>query len=70
MEMNHYLLKLIGPRQNFAATMTGEEKRVMQEHGDYLKEYIDKGPILVMGPVLDPAGVLLIPDSIFIKIII
>jgi uncharacterized protein YciI len=56
MEMNHYFLKLIGPRPDFAATMTGEEKQVMQEHGAYLKGYVDNGTVIVMGPVLDPAG--------------
>jgi hypothetical protein len=28
----------------------------MQEHGACLKEYVDKGTIIVLGPVLDPAG--------------
>jgi uncharacterized protein len=56
MEMNLYFLKLIGPRPDFAATMTEREEQVMQEHGAYLKGYVDKGTVIVMGPVLDPAG--------------
>lgn len=54
--MNHYLLKLISPRPDFVATMTEAEQQVMQEHGAYLKEYVDKGTVIIMGPVLDPAG--------------
>jgi uncharacterized protein len=54
--MHYYLLKLIAPRPDFAATMTEAEMRVMQDHGAYLKKYVDKGTVIVMGPVLDPAG--------------
>jgi uncharacterized protein YciI len=52
----YFLLKLIGTRPTFPADMTDAEMRVMQEHGAYLKGYVDKGIVIVMGPVLDPAG--------------
>jgi uncharacterized protein len=56
MEKKYFLLKLIAPRPTFATDMTEAELRVMQEHGAYLKGYVDKGTVIVMGPVLDPAG--------------
>jgi uncharacterized protein YciI len=56
MEKKYFLLKLVAPRPTFSTDMTEAELRVMQEHGAYLKEYVDKGTVIVMGPVLDPAG--------------
>jgi uncharacterized protein YciI len=55
-EKKYFLLKLIGPRPDFAATMTEAEMKVMQEHGAYLTKYVDKGSLIIMGPVLDPKG--------------
>jgi uncharacterized protein YciI len=56
MGKKYFLLKLIAPRPTFPADMTEAEQRVMQEHGAYLKAYVDKGAVIVMGPVLDPKG--------------
>ena len=56
MEKKHYFLKLIARRPDFAQTMTDEERAVMQKHVAYLKEYLDKGIMLIYGPVFDPAG--------------
>jgi uncharacterized protein YciI len=55
-EKKFFLLKLIAPRPTFASDMTDAERRVMQDHGAYLKGYVDKGTVIVMGPVLDPNG--------------
>ena len=55
-EKKYFFLKLIGPRPDFAATMTEAEMKVMLEHGTYLTKYVDKGTLIVMGPVLDPKG--------------
>ncbi len=55
-EKKYFFLKLTGPRPDFVATMTPEEMKVMQDHGDYLMKYIANGMLIVMGPVLDPAG--------------
>jgi uncharacterized protein len=55
-ERKYFFLKLIGPRPDFAATMTVEEAKVMQEHGAYLTQFLDTGTLIVMGPVLDPKG--------------
>jgi uncharacterized protein len=56
MEKKYFLLKLGAPRPAFATDMTEADMRVMQEHAAYLKGYVDKGTVIVMGPVLDPAG--------------
>ena len=55
-EKKYFLLKLIAPRPTFASDMTGAELRVMQEHAIYLKTFLDRGTVIVTGPVLDPAG--------------
>lgn len=55
-EKKYFLAKLIAPRPYFATTMTPVEAKVMQEHGAYLTGYVEKGTVIVMGPVLDPAG--------------
>jgi uncharacterized protein len=52
----YFLLKLIAPRPDFAATMTAAEMKVMQDHGAYLMEFVNRGSLIVMGPVLDPKG--------------
>ena len=56
LEKKYFLLKLIGPRPDFAATMTEAEKKVMQEHGAYLTDFVNRGTVIIMGPVLDPEG--------------
>jgi len=55
-EKKYFLLKLIAPRPTFATDTTEAELQIMQEHGAYLKDYVDKGTVIVMGPVLDPSG--------------
>ena len=52
----HFLVKLIPPRPSFALGMTDEERRLMQQHGDYWSDLAQKGVALIFGPVLDPAG--------------
>lgn len=39
-------------RENFAATMTAEEKRVWAEHFERLKELLAEGKLIVAGPTL------------------
>jgi uncharacterized protein YciI len=55
-EKKYFFLKLIGPRQDFAATMTEAEMKVMQDHGAYLAKYVNNRMLIVMGPVIDPKG--------------
>jgi uncharacterized protein len=55
-EKNYFLLKLVASRPDFATTMTDAEARVMREHGSYISDYVKKGTVVIMGPVLDPQG--------------
>ncbi|WP_018616129.1 YciI family protein [Segetibacter koreensis] len=57
MNKHYFVLKLLPNRPDFAETMTTEERNIMQQHVSYWKEYLDKGIMLVFGPVLDPKGV-------------
>jgi len=52
----HFLFKLLPPRPTFAQDMTDEERILMHQHAAYLKEQLDKGSVLIYGPVFDPAG--------------
>lgn len=57
MEKKYFFLKLIPKRADFAQTMSDEERKIMQRHTAYWKDYLDKGIVTVYGPVLDPKGV-------------
>jgi len=39
-------------RENFAATMTDEEKAVWSEHAERLQRLLDEGVLLLAGPTL------------------
>ncbi len=54
--MPNFFFKLIAPRPSFAMDMNDDEKRMMQEHFGYWKASLDRGEVVVFGPVLDPAG--------------
>jgi uncharacterized protein len=56
MEKKYFLLKLVAPRPTFPSDITETEALVMKEHGDYLKGFVDRGMVIVMGRVMDPAG--------------
>ena len=56
LEKHYFLAKLIPPRPSFTAEMNAEERQVMMDHGAYLRKYVEAGTVIVMGPVLDPAG--------------
>ena len=57
MNKKYYVLKLNPSRPDFAQTMTGEEKDIMQQHIVYWKACMDKGVMLLFGSVLDPNAV-------------
>jgi len=40
------------PRDDFAATMTDEERRVWGEHSERLKLLLDEGTLILAGPTL------------------
>jgi uncharacterized protein YciI len=56
MEKKYYALKLIPCRPDFAQTMTDEERSIMQQHVGYWMDFMNKGHVVVFGPVFDPAG--------------
>lgn len=54
--MPHFFIKLIAPRPTFALDMNEAERALMNEHLQYWKKRLDKGEVVVFGPVMDPAG--------------
>ena len=54
--MKYFLYKLIPPRPTFPADMTQAEAKLMQEHSSYWRDLMDKGLVVVFGPVSDPKG--------------
>jgi uncharacterized protein len=54
--MPHFFLKLIAPRPTFAMDMNAEEKAMMAEHAAYWQQHLERGEVVVFGPVLDPKG--------------
>ncbi|RDI61990.1 YciI family protein [Microvirga subterranea] len=55
--MPFHLCRLLPPRPTFPADITAEEAGLMQEHAVYWQRVADRGNALIVGPVLDPAGV-------------
>jgi uncharacterized protein YciI len=55
------------PRENFAETMTDDEKRVWAEHFERLKRLLADGTLILAGPTLGPIntgiGVIEAPDE-------
>jgi len=54
MDKKHYALYLLPSREDFAQTMTDEERAIMMKHVAYWMEMMNQGRVLVFGPVLDP----------------
>jgi uncharacterized protein YciI len=52
--MPHYFLKLNPRRPTFAQDMTDEERGIMQQHVAYWSRLMNKGMVVVFGPVFDP----------------
>jgi len=44
------------PRENFAATMTEEEREVWKRHFERLQRLLDEGVIILVGPTLGPVN--------------
>jgi len=55
--MPHYFLKLNPSRPTFAQDMNTEEKAIMMQHVAYWSELMNKGLVVVFGPVMDPKEV-------------
>jgi uncharacterized protein YciI len=54
--MKYYLCKYYPPRADFMPTMNAEEKSLMAQHAAYMNSLLEKGTIIVHGPVMDPSG--------------
>ena len=50
--MATFVLRLKPPRANFAQTLTDEEREIMGRHAAHWKPYLDRGDMVVFGPVL------------------
>jgi uncharacterized protein YciI len=50
--MPTFVLRLIAPRQNFAQTITDEEREVMNSHAAHWRPFLERGEMVVFGPVL------------------
>jgi uncharacterized protein len=50
--MSTFILRLIAPRPNFAQTMTDAEREIMGRHAAHWKPYLERGDMVVFGPVL------------------
>ena len=55
-EKEIFAAKLISPRSTFPADITDDERIIMRYHAAYLNRFLDKGQVVVYGPVFDPAG--------------
>jgi uncharacterized protein len=51
-----FVMRLHGPRPDFAQTMSDEEREVMGRHAAHWQRYVDSGHMVVFGPVLDDGG--------------
>ena len=54
--MGYFFFKLVPPRSSFPQDMTEAERELMERHAAYWRSLLDKGLVLVFGPVLDPKG--------------
>lgn len=54
--MATFVLRLIAPRTTFALDMTEDERAIMGRHAAHWKPYLDRGEMVVFGPVLNDTG--------------
>jgi len=54
--MKAYFCKFIPPRADFLATMSDQEKALMQQHAAFLDQRLAEGILLAHGPVIDETG--------------
>ena len=50
--MPTFVLRLIAPRPSFAQTITDAEREIMGRHAAHWKPYLDRGEMVVFGPIL------------------
>jgi uncharacterized protein len=49
--MATFVLRLIAPRPDFAQTLTDAEREIMGSHAAHWRPYIERGDMVVFGPV-------------------
>jgi uncharacterized protein YciI len=55
--MSYFVYKLIPPRPTFAADVSAAEAELMARHATYWSDQLDRGRVILFGPVADPGGV-------------
>jgi hypothetical protein len=55
--MMTFFCKLHAPRATFGQDMTAAEMKIMQDHGIYWREWLERGKVVTLGVVADPSGV-------------
>jgi hypothetical protein len=50
--MPTFVVRLIAPRPNFAQSLTESEREIMSSHAAHWRPYLDRGDMVVFGPVL------------------
>ncbi|GAA1641086.1 YciI family protein [Georgenia ruanii] len=54
--MSEWIYFIHAPRENFAATMTDEERRVWAGHAALLRRRLEDGSLILAGPTLGPVN--------------
>ena len=54
--MKYHVIKLIPPRKTFPGDMMPAERVLMEAHAVYWQHLVAQGHVVILGPVLDPAG--------------
>ena len=54
--MPTFVFRLKAPRPNFALDMSDEEREVMGRHAAHWQPFVERGDMVVFGPVLDDTG--------------
>ena len=72
MNKKYFTLYLLPTRNNFAETMTEQERGIMLKHVAYWTDQMNKGVAIVFGPVFDPKetyglGIVAVDDEAQVK---
>jgi len=75
MDKKYFVLYLIPLRSDFAQTMSEEERLIMTKHVAYWREIMNRGKVVVFGPVMEGTevyglGVLCVEDEQEVKDIV
>ena len=54
--MKYFLCKLVPPRPTFPSDMSEDERSIMRRHVTYWTSLMERGQVVLYGPVADPSG--------------